>query len=147
MFELVPLPRRVFVSHGRSKLWLEVQRYVEKDAHLKLEAVELADEPSKGLTVAAKLEDVSAQCSYAVVVMTGDDLAADDEVRVRENVMHEIGFFQGRYGPDRVCLMREKGVNIASNLKGKVYYECPKDNIRAAFADLQRELRTAFPPA
>ena len=141
---LVPRPRRVFVTHGQSKLWLEVQRFVEKDAHLNLEVVELADEPSKGKTISMKLNDVSGQCSYAVVVMTGEDLTVDDEVRVRENVMHEIGFFQGRYGPDRICLMREDGVNIASNLSGIVYCGFPRGNIRAALADLLRELRAAF---
>lgn len=142
---LVPRPRRVFVSHGRCNLWLEVQRFIEKDAHLNLEVIELSDEPSKGQTVSAKLDETSGECSYAVVIMTGEDLTVDDEVRVRENVMHEIGFFQGRYGSERVCLMREEGVNIASNLKGIVYCGFPKDNIRASLVDLLRELRVAFP--
>jgi predicted nucleotide-binding protein len=138
------MPRRVFVSHGTSTLWLEVQRFIEKNAHLKLDVVELAEEPSKGLTIGEKLDTVSGQCSYAVIVMTADDLVADG-ARIRENVMHEIGFFQGRYGTNRVCLIREEDVNIASNLHGIVYCGFPRGNIRATLADLLRELRAAFP--
>jgi len=60
-----------------------------------------------------------------VVVMTGDDVA-EDEVRARENVVHEIGYFQDRYGRGRVCLLHEDGVNIPSNLSGVAYCSFPK---------------------
>src|ERR1700761_5843753 len=36
--------------------------------------------------------------------------------RVRENVMHEIGFFQGSYGRTFVVLLHEEGVNVPTNL-------------------------------
>ncbi|AKJ28361.1 hypothetical protein AAW51_1670 [Caldimonas brevitalea] len=37
--------------------------------------------------------------------LTGDDLDAGGAARARENVMHEIGFVQGRYGrlPSSCC--------------------------------------------
>ena len=60
-----------------------------------------------------------------MVVMTGDDVA-EDEVRARENVVHEIGYFQDRYGRGRVCLLHEDGVNIPSNLSGVAYCSFPK---------------------
>lgn len=138
-------PRRVFLSHGRGAAWLEVRHYLEKDSHLDLEVVELAAEPNKGRTVSQKLMEEADHCSYVVILMTGDDLMNDGEVRARENVMHEIGFFQGRYGFDRVCLLHEEGVNIPSNLSGLVYCPFPKGIIKAAFVDLQKDLRTAFP--
>lgn len=141
---LKPLPNRVFVSHGRSTLWLEVQRFIERDAHLNLEVVELAEEPNRGRTISRKLADESHQCSFAVIVMTGDDVTNDNEARVRENVMHEIGFFQARYGFDRVCLLREEGVNIPSNLDGIGYSGFPKGQVKAALVELLRELRSAF---
>jgi hypothetical protein len=141
---LTRLPNRVFVSHGRSNLWLEIQRFIETDAHLNLEVVELAEEPNRGRTISQKLADESHQCSFAVIVMTGDDLTDDNEARVRENVMHEIGFFQARYGFDRVCLLREDGVNIPSNLDGIGYSGFPKGHVKVALVELLRELRSAF---
>jgi predicted nucleotide-binding protein len=62
--------------------------------------------------------------------------------RVRENVMHEIGFFQGRYGRKAVILLHEEGVNIPSNLGGVAYVPFPRGRIEAGFHVLQRELRT-----
>jgi Predicted nucleotide-binding protein containing TIR-like domain len=144
LLDLKPLPKRVFVSHGRSTLWLEVQRFIERDAHLDLEVVELAEEPNRGRSISRKLAEESNQCSFAVIMMTGDDIASDDETRVRENVMHEIGFFQARYGFERVCLLREEGVNIPSNLDGIGYSGFPKGQVKSAFVELLRELRAAF---
>lgn len=75
--------------------------------------------------------------------MTGDDRVGDD-VRARENVIHEIGFFQGRYGLDRVCLLYEHGVNIPSNMHGLGYVPFPAGLVKAGFAELRREIEVAF---
>lgn len=76
--------------------------------------------------------------------MTGDDVTQADEARVRENVMHEIGFFQGCYGRNLVILLHEEGVNIPSNLHGLVYIPFPKGNIEAGFHVLTRELKAIY---
>lgn len=130
-------PRRVFISHGRSKDWLMVQPYIEKD--LRLATLELAQEPSLGQTLIEKLVANAGRCDSAVIVMTGDDLA-ENETRVRENVMHEIGYFQGRYGRRAVVLLHEEGVKVPTNLGGIAYVPFPKGSIEAAFHVLQREL-------
>jgi len=134
--------RRVFITHGRSNDWRAVQAFVEKD--LGLPTVELAQEPNLGRTIIEKLIDNAARCDSAVIVMTGDDVANEDEARVRENVMHEIGFFQGRYGRNLVVLLHEDGVNIPTNLAGVAYIPFPKDNIEAGFHVLQRELKAIY---
>ena len=76
--------------------------------------------------------------------MTGDDVANEDEARVRENVMHEIGFFQGRYGRNSVVLLHEEGVNIPSNLAGVAYIPFPGGSISSGFHVLQRELKALY---
>lgn len=131
-------PKRVFISHGRSKEWYKVQAYIEKD--INLATLELAQEPILGRTVLQKLNDESSRCGYAVIVMTGDDIVGE-EVRARENVMHEIGFFQGKYGLQNVTLLHEEGVNIPSNIHGLVYIPFPKDTVEATFGALTRELK------
>lgn len=134
----------VFISHGRSHDWRAVQAFVEKD--VQLPTVELAQEPNLGRTIIEKLIDSAAKCSSAVIVMTGDDIANENESRVRENVMHEIGFFQGRYGRNAVVLLHEEGVNVPTNLSGVAYVPFPKSNIEAGFHVLQRELKAIYKP-
>lgn len=130
--------KRIFISHGRSKEWYKVQAYIEKD--IKISTLELAQEPIIGRTVLQKLNDEASRCGYAVIVMTGDDIIGE-EVRARENVMHEIGFFQGKYGLQNVTLLHEEGVHIPSNIHGLVYIPFPKDTVEATFGYLTRELK------
>lgn len=134
--------RTVFISHGRAPEWREVQQYIEKD--IKLATRELAQEPNLGRTVLEKLHAIAGECDSAVIVMTGDDLASDGTPRARENVIHEIGYFQGRYGLSRVCLMHEDGVSIPSNVHGLVYSPFPKGMVSAAFGLLVRELNAMY---
>ncbi|WP_041741336.1 TIR domain-containing protein [Collimonas fungivorans] len=135
-------PRKVFISHGRSKDWYEVQAHIEKD--LMLMTMELAQEPSKGQTIIEKLEANSEQCDSAVIVMSGDDADADGQARVRENVMHEIGYFQGKYSRQRVVLLHEEGVSVPTNLSGIVYVAYPKGVVSATFGVLDRELKAIY---
>lgn len=135
-------PQRIFISHGSSKDWMQVQNYIEKD--LEIDTLELAQEPNKGRTVLQKLNEESDKCSYAVVVMTGDDVISDGEIRARENVMHEIGFFQGKYGLEKVCLLYEEGTKIPSNIHGLVYVPFRQNIINATFGSLSRELKVFF---
>ncbi|MFH1493363.1 MAG: nucleotide-binding protein [Pseudomonadota bacterium] len=137
-----PAPRRVFISHGRAPDWREVQAFIEKD--VVLPTLELAQEPNQGRTILAKLWESSRQCDSAVIVMTGDDLDAAGQARARENVIHEIGFFQGKYGLDRVCLLHEEGVSIPSNIQGLVYTPFPKGMVSASFGVLSRELKAFY---
>ena len=134
--------RRVFISHGKPPDWREVQAFIEKD--LSISTLELAQEPNRGRTVLQKLDEESDRCNYAVVVMTGDDTIEDGTPRARENVMHEIGYFQGTFGLENVCLLHEEGVNIPSNIHGLVYIPFPRGLVRAVFGALGRELRTTF---
>lgn len=133
---------RVFITHGRSADWREVQAHIEKD--IDLLTMELAQEPSSGMTVIEKLIDGASRCDSAVIVMTGDDITLDGEARSRENVMHEIGYFQGKYGRAKVCLLHEEGVSIPTNLSGVVYIPYPKGNVSAGFHVLSRELKSMY---
>ena len=134
--------QRVFITHGHSSEWRAVQAFIEKDVQLL--TIELEQEPNMGRTIIEKLIDNSVRCNSSVIVMTGDDVANGDEARVRENVMHEIGFFQGRYGRSNVILLHEEGVNIPTNLSGVAYVPFPKGNIKAGFHVLQRELKAIY---
>lgn len=131
--------KRIFLSHGKSSEWRKVQAYLEKD--LEHSTLELAQEANLGRTILQKLYEEAKKCSIAVIIMTGDDLTDEGEIRARENVMHEIGYFQGFYGLNNVILLHENDVNIPSNIHGLVYISFPKDTIDATFGALHRELK------
>jgi predicted nucleotide-binding protein len=141
---LVCAPRRVFITHGRAGDWLEVQAYIEKDCGL--QTLELAQQANLGRTIMEKLQTEADKCDSAVIVMTGDDIDDSGQLRARQNVIHEIGYFQGRFGSDRVALLYEEGVTIPSNIHGVVYLPFPKRSIKTCFSDLARELRALYPP-
>lgn len=145
IMSLTQHPKRVFITHGYGLHWREVADFIEKECNPRLPILELASRANLGRTVIEKLDGEAAHCSYAVIVMTGDDITEDGEARARENVIHELGFFQGRYGRSRVCLLHEEGVNIPSNLGGVAYCSFPKGKTSAAFIELQRDLAAAFP--
>jgi len=133
---------RVFISHGRANDWREVQAFIERD--IPLPTLELAQEPNLGRTVLQKLEGEASRCTSAVIVMTADDMAGDGSPRARENVIHEIGYFQAKYGLAHVCLLHEEGTNIPSNIHGLVYIPFPKGYVSATFGALGRELKALY---
>lgn len=134
--------RRVFISHGRSQDWRAVQAFIERDVGVP--TLELAQEPNLGRTIIEKLYENSLKCDSAVIVMTGDDIVESEAARVRENVMHEIGFFQGRWGRRVVVLLHEEGVSIPTNLAGVAYIPFPEGHVEAGFHVLQRELKAVY---
>lgn len=134
--------RRVFLTHGRSMDWREVQSHIEKDVGLL--TLELAQEINQGRTIIEKLFDNSDRCDSAVIIMTGDDIGPDGSARARENVMHEIGFFQGKFGRSKVVVLHEEGVSIPTNLSGVVYIPFPKGMVSAGFHVLTRELSAIY---
>lgn len=134
--------KRVFLTHGRSLDWYQVQSHIEKD--VKISTLELAQETNQGKTIIEKLSDNSDLCDSAVIVMTGDDIGPDGSARSRENVMHEIGYFQGKFGRSKVILLHEEGVSIPTNLAGLVYIPFPKGMVSAGFHVLSRELSAIY---
>jgi predicted nucleotide-binding protein len=129
----------VFVSHGHNELLrLKLKNFVEQRLHRR--AVVLAEQPSRGMTIVEKLERASVDCSSAVVLLTCDDETAAGGFRPRQNVIHEIGFFQGRYGRKNVVLLVEEGVELFSNISGIVTIEFSAAAFEASFEGLRLEL-------
>ena len=139
--ESIEVERRsgIFISHGHNELLkLKLKDFVEN--RLKRRAVVLSEQRSAGMTVVEKLERVSNECSSAIILMTGDDTLRDGGVRARQNVIHELGFFQGKYGRNKVILLVEDGLELFSNISGIVDIRFNPDNFEAAFESLRIEI-------
>ncbi|MGN6814523.1 MAG: TIR domain-containing protein, partial [Solirubrobacterales bacterium] len=67
------------------------------------------------------------------LVLTAEDEQADGTKRSRQNVVHEAGLFQGRYGFERAIIMLEEGCEPFSNIDGLGHISFPRGNIKAAF--------------
>ena len=92
------------------------------------------------------LEETSAvnqwdRASFAVIVLTAEDVTASGEVRGRQNVIHEAGLCQGKLGFDRVVILKQEGVAEPSNLAGLQYISFPENRIEKAFYELQKVLK------
>jgi predicted nucleotide-binding protein len=129
---------KVFLGHGRNKLWARVQIFLKDELHLDVEAWETETRAGQhSIDVLKKALDSSA---FAVLVLTGEDATADGAVRARQNVVHEIGLFQGRLGFEKVALLQQNGVEGFSNLAGLQIIKFSDEQIENSFYELRRML-------
>lgn len=129
----------IFISHGHA----ELLKYQLKDfvrEKLGKTALILSELPNNGLTIVEKLEAVSEKCCKAIILLTKDDEMADGSMRSRQNVIHEIGFFQGKYGRKNVILLCEEGVELFTNISGIVYIQFDRNHFAEVFEQLRNEM-------
>ena len=130
--------RKVFIVHGHDLNAAQtVARFIEQ---LGLEAVILHEQPNRGRALIDKFEQHATDVVFAVVIVTPDDFGAakseldalsDDKeklarlnLRARQNVILELGYFYGKLGRENVVALR----------KGKV--EEPSDNVGVTFTKI-----------
>jgi hypothetical protein len=106
----------IFIGHGRSGEWKDLRDFVVQRLDLKYE--EFNREPIAGLSTKERLLEMLDRCSFAFLVMTAEDQRADGTLHARDNVIHEIGLFQGRYGFERAIVLLEDNCQEFSNLHG-----------------------------
>lgn len=135
--------QKVFVVHGHDTGAREsVARFLES---LELQPIILLEQPNSGQTIIEKFESHAATVSFAVILLTPDDLGgavgSSQADRARQNVIYELGYFTGKLGRGRACLLRKGNVDIPSDLAGVVYTEL--DTAEGWKLKLIRELKSA----
>jgi len=118
---------RIFLVHGHDEGVLhEIARFLEK---LKRDVIVLREQPNQGKTIIEKFESYS-DVGFAIVLLTADDRGGTRELpyekqqlRARQNVIFELGYFIGRIGRNRVCALYNPGVEIPSNYSGVLYIQ------------------------
>lgn len=75
--------------------------------------------------------------AIALLVMTAEDETAEGKTRARENVVHEVGLFQGRLGFARAIVLLEEGCEEFSNIHGLGQIRFTKGNIAGAFEQVR----------
>jgi predicted nucleotide-binding protein len=78
--------------------------------------------------------------NFAFIILTGEDETADGVLRARQNVVHELGLFQGRLGFDRAIILLEQECEEFSNIAGLQTIRFPRNNIMAISEEIRRVL-------
>lgn len=117
----------VFIVHGHGEAHLHSLARLVKTLTGR-DPVILREQPNQGRTIVEKFETHAARCSFALVLLTADDIgrAVDDskeQARARQNVVFEAGYFVGLLGRANVVLLYEEGVELPSDLSGVLYVE------------------------
>ncbi len=131
-------PRRIFIGHGRSHLWRQLDEFLTKRLHL--ETDEFNRESPAGLSHKERLHQMLASTSFAFLVMTAEDEHADGTRHARENVIHEIGLFQGRHGFERAIVLAEEGCAEFSNIQGLNQIRFPAGDLLARSEQIRQVL-------
>lgn len=69
--------------------------------------------------------------------MTAEDEHADASFHPRENVVHELGLFQGKLGMTRAIVLLERGCKLFSNIHGLTYIDFEHGRISGAFEEVR----------
>lgn len=125
--------RKVFIVHGHDELMKQATaRFVTK---LGLEPVILHEQPNGGRTIIEKFLDHS-DVGFALVLLSGDDkggLASSTadgyQLRARQNVIFELGYFIGRLDRSRVVALHTPGVEIPSDYSGVIFVSFDKNGL------------------
>lgn len=141
----VAIGRKVFLVHGHDDGALHhTARYLES---LDLVPIILHEQPSAGRTIIEKFVDYS-DVGFAVVLLTPDDRGGlaeapieEQQLRARQNVILELGYFLGKLGRSRVCALYSKGVEVPSDYSGVLFV--PLDESGGWRLTLARELKAA----
>jgi predicted nucleotide-binding protein len=129
--------RTIFIGHGRSQAWVALKSFMAK---LHLEYEEFNRVSAAGVTTRERLAEMLDRCGLALLVLTGEDVHEDQTTHARENVIHEVGLFQGRLGWRRAIPLLEDGCEEFSNIVGVNHIPFAKGNIKACFPKIRHVL-------
>src|SRR5437763_12154567 len=97
--------RRIFIGHGHSAVWRDLKDFISETLHLQWD--EFDREAFAGTPVIDRLKQMLKRATFAFLIMTAEDEHSDGMKHARENVIHEIGLFQGKLGFGKAIILLE----------------------------------------
>ncbi len=126
--DLKPQSNQIFVVHGHDE---EMKQAVARTlGKLDLEPIILHEQENLGRTIIEKFESCSENVSFAIVLLTSDDLGYKKDqtpessmFRARQNVILELGYFMGKLGRKNVVALHRSEANFEfpSDILGILY--------------------------
>ncbi len=140
---------KVFVVHGHdSELKNDIDIFLRD---IGLDPIILHRQADEGLTIIEKFEKHS-EVSYAFILLTPDDVGMtvskyekhkkgdDYELRARQNVIFEFGYFAAKLGRRNVCCIYKEGVTLPNDISGLLYKKVT-DTIDSISYEIIKELK------
>lgn len=118
------LNENVFIVHGHNN---EIKQTVARTlSKLKFNPIILHENANTGNTVIEKFEELANSASYAIILLSDDDLGkakteSKYNSRARQNVVMELGYFLGKLGRDKVFVLKSGDVEVPSDIMGVIY--------------------------
>lgn len=118
------LNENVFIVHGHNN---EIKQSVARTvSRLKFNPIILHENANSGNTIIEKFEDLANSASYAIILLTDDDLGKSKKEskynsRARQNVIMELGYFLGKLGRDKVFVLKSGDIEVPSDIMGIIY--------------------------
>lgn len=131
----------MFIIHGHDELNLLRLKELLKE-RWGLNPVVLSGRPGAGRTLIEKFEQEAQEAVFAIALLTPGDMVAkegDEYAQARPNTVFELGWFYGRLGRPRVCILLKQGTSIHSDLDGITRVEF-RESVSEAIEGLEREL-------
>lgn len=129
---------RIFIGHGRSSMWRELKDFLNN--RLGLPWDEFNREAVAGIATFERISEMLDSASFAFLIMTAEDQHYDSSTHSRQNVVHEVGLFQGRLGARKAIILLEEGCSEFSNIVGLSQIRFPNGHISAVFEEIRRVL-------
>jgi predicted nucleotide-binding protein len=142
---------KVFVVHGHdTELKNDIDIFLRD---IGLEPIILHRQADEGLTIIEKFEKHS-EVSYAFILLTPDDVGMtvsayekqgkdkdkEVELRARQNVIFEFGYFAAKLGRRNVCCIYKDGVTLPNDIAGLLYKKVT-ESIDSIGYEIIKELR------
>lgn len=140
-------PRRAekaFIVHGHDENAVhELKDYLQNTLGFS-EPTVLSCVAGKNRTVIEAFEEEAEQTSLVFVLMTPDDIQRDGQLRARQNVIFELGYFLGRLGrrSGRTIVLLRGNVELPSDINGMLYIRFDH-GIMAAGEEIRRAVDAA----
>jgi hypothetical protein len=135
---LIPLSSLLPNGHGHSPVWREFKDFLQDNLSLPWD--EFNRTPQAGIWTGERLSEMLESACFAFLIMTGED-EHNGELHARENVVHEVGLFQGKLGFRRSIILLEDGCKGFSNVHGLTCILFQKNKISAVYEEVRRTLQ------
>ena len=135
-------PLIIFIGHGHNIQWRDLKDHLHEKHGLNVNHYEIG--PRAGKSIKDVLEEMLNESSFALLVLTGEDMHTNGELHARENVIHELGLFQGRLGFTRAIVLLEEGVHEFSNILGINQLRFSKGKIKETFGEILATIQREF---
>lgn len=136
-----PAGNNVFIIHGHDEVNTLRLRVLLQD-HFGLSPVLMMSKPGMSRALLEKFEHSASACTLAFAIITPDDEIINHGqpyYQARPNVIFEAGWFVGRLGIPRVCLLLKDGATVQTDIDGisRIHF---RENVEEKVLEIQREL-------